>query len=68
LLVQLSLQLLLTLWVFCALMQEAKFFVGSTVVACSVLLYNDELVTRDRRGNVSSSANTDLPAKPGEQC
>jgi hypothetical protein len=37
-------------------LQEAKFFVGSTVVACSVLLYNDELVSRDFRGNGSSAA------------
>ena len=40
----------------CVKLQEAKFFVGSTVVACSVLLYNDELVSRDFRGNGSSAA------------
>jgi UDP-sugar transporter A1/2/3 len=34
--------------VFFGVALEAKFFVGSTVVACSVLLYNDELVGRDR--------------------
>jgi UDP-galactose transporter len=42
--------------VSCVKLQEAKFFVGSTVVACSVLLYNDELVSRDFRGNGSSAA------------
>lgn len=45
-----------------ALIQEAKFFVGSTVVACSMLLYNDELVSLDKRLNGGGNANPDLPA------
>jgi len=41
---------------------EAKFFVGSTVVACSVLLYNDEVVARDRASTTPVKApRTNLP-------
>ena len=43
--------------VLCA--QEPKFFVGSIVVGCSVLLYNDELISRDRRGKGISSGSSD---------
>lgn len=39
--------------------QEAKFFVGSIVVACSVLLYNDELVSRDKRGSAANASASD---------
>ena len=41
---------------------EAKFFVGSTVVACSVLLYNDEVVARDRASATpAKSPRSNLP-------
>lgn len=38
------------------ILQEAKFFVGSIVVACSVLLYNDKLASRGLRETGSASA------------
>ena len=40
--------------------QEPKFFVGSIVVGCSVLLYNDELISRDWRGKGIGSGSADV--------